>query len=305
MEIIDAQVHLNHIHPEWQTADVEDIFAAALAAMDAVGVDALVVSEFWGFDGRWREALPNGVFRSRYPFSELAAAREPRRFVYHTAVSLDDPELDQQVAAVRQRPGGAALRIVPIPETGAVERLSKGEFEPFFAAAERHRVPVFCWVPGRSHLLVPYVKQFAGLQFIVDHCGVGQAPYRLGPTAPTLVSSVVPTRAERVRQFDSVIELAQYPNVALKWCHAPNLFSEQPYPYRDALPVLRKGIDAFGAERIMWASDYTQARTEMGITWAQALYYVRESDQLSEEEKEWLLGGSVRKALGWPREVSS
>jgi predicted TIM-barrel fold metal-dependent hydrolase len=65
--------------------------------------------------------------------------------------------------------------------------------------------------------------------------------------------------------------------------------------------VLRRAIDAFGADRIMWASDYTQARTEMGITWAQALYYVLESDQLSETEKEWLLGGSVRKALHWPK----
>jgi hypothetical protein len=113
VEIIDAQVHLNHIHPEWKTAEVEDIFAAALAAMDAVGVDGLVVSEFWGFDGRWREELPNGSFRSRYPFSELAAAREPRCFIYHTVVSIDHPELDQQVARVRQQPGAAALRIVP------------------------------------------------------------------------------------------------------------------------------------------------------------------------------------------------
>jgi L-fuconolactonase len=299
VEIIDAQVHLNHIHPDWKTADVEDILASALAAMDAVGVNGLVVSEFWGPDARRRDELPNGVFRSRYPFSELAATREPRRFIYHTVVSIDDPELDNQVARLRQFPGAAALRIVPTPETGAVARLSKGDFEPLFAAAERHAVPVFCWLPGRGALLVPYLKAFPRLQFILDHCGVGQAPYRLGPTAPTLVSSVVPTRAERVKQFDSVLDLAQYPNLALKWCHAPNLFSEQPYPYRDALPVLRRAIDGFGAERIMWASDYTQARTEMGITWAQALYYLLESDQLSTTEKEWLLGGSVRQALSW------
>lgn len=57
VEILDAQVHLNHIHPSWQTAEVEDILAAALAAMDAVGIDGLVVSEFWGFNGRWREQL--------------------------------------------------------------------------------------------------------------------------------------------------------------------------------------------------------------------------------------------------------
>jgi predicted TIM-barrel fold metal-dependent hydrolase len=306
MDVLDAQVHLNHIHPEWRTAEVQDILAAAFAAMDAVGINGLVVSEFWGADPRWRDEPAPGVFRSRYPFSELAASREPSRFIYHTVVSLDDPDLDQQVAKVRQQPGGAALRIVPSPDTGAVERLKKGEFEPLFAAAEQHQVPVFCWLPGRSRLLEPYLKRFTGLQFILDHCGVGQAPYRLGPTAPTLVSSVVPTRDERVAQFDTVRDLAQYPNLALKWCHAPNLFSEQPFPYRDALPVLRRAIDAFGADRIMWASDYTQARTEMGITWAQALYYILESDQLTDAEKQWLLGGSVRKALNWaaPRAAS-
>jgi predicted TIM-barrel fold metal-dependent hydrolase len=301
VDIVDAQVHLNHIHPEWRTAEVPEILAAALTAMDAVGVSGVVLSEFWGADPRWREELAPGVFRSRYPFSELAVSREPSRFSYHTVVSLDDPDLEQQVAKVRQQPGGAALRIVPNPESGAVARLEKGEFEPLFAAAEQHSVPVFCWLPGRGHLLVPYLKRFTRLQFILDHCGVGQAPYRLGPTAPTLLSSVVNTRTERVAQFESVLELAEYPNLALKWCHAPNLFSEQDYPYRDALPVLRRAIDGFGVNRILWASDYTQARTEMGITWTQALYYILDSDQLSETEKEWLLAGSARKALRWPR----
>jgi predicted TIM-barrel fold metal-dependent hydrolase len=299
MEVLDAQVHLNHILPDWKTADLDDILAAALAAMDAVGVDGLVVSEFWGFNGLRRDEVAPGVFRSRYPFSELAAAQEPKRFIYHTVVGIDDPELDQQIARVRQQPGGAALRIVPTPETGAVERLARGDFEAFFSAAERYEVPVFCWLPGRSQLLVPYLRTFPRLQFILDHCGVGQAPYRFGPTAPTLLSSLVESRAERVAQFDAVRELAQYPNLALKWCHAPNLFSEQEYPYRDVMPVLRSAIEAFGVERILWASDYTQARTEMGITWAQALYYVKESDLLSEMEKEWVLGRSLRRALRW------
>ena len=301
MEILDAQVHLNHIHPAWQTADVEAILGAALAAMDAVGVNGVVISEFWGFDGRHRQQLPNGVFRSSYPFSELAAGHEPQRFVYHTVIDLDDPELETQMAALKTKPGAVALRIVPRPETGAVDRLAGGDFEPFFAAAEKHGVPVFCWLPGRAALLERYLKAFPRQQFILDHCGVGQAPYRNGPTAPTLLSSLVESCAERVKQLDGVLELARYPNLALKWCHAPNLFSEQPFPYRDALPLLRRAIDAFGADRVMWASDYTQARTEMGITWAEALHYVLDSDQLSETEKAWLLGGSVRKALAWQR----
>ena len=65
------------------------------------------------------------------------------------------------------------------------------------------------------------------------------------------------------------------------------------------MPLLRQAIDAFGVERIMWASDYTIARDQNGNSWAQCLYYLLDSDQLSETEKEWLLGGSVRKILNW------
>jgi predicted TIM-barrel fold metal-dependent hydrolase len=95
--------------------------------------------------------------------------------------------------------------------------------------------------------------------------------------------------------------MAQYPNVALKWSHGPGLLSAEEYPYRDVLPLLRKAIKAFGVERILWASDYTVARDRNGNSWAQILYYLLDSDQLTRTEKEWLFGGTVRKALGWPR----
>src|SRR5437870_5592753 len=88
MEVIDAQVHLNRIHPQWRNADLEAIFAAALTAMDAVGIDGLVVSESWGSDNGMREQLPNGVFRSSYPFSALAASKHPERFIYHTMIDI-------------------------------------------------------------------------------------------------------------------------------------------------------------------------------------------------------------------------
>ena len=50
----------------------------------------------------------------------------------------------------------------------------------------------------------------------------------------------------------------------------------------------------------MWASDYTQARTETGTSWANTLYYIRDADELSETEKEWVLGRTVRQILRWP-----
>jgi predicted TIM-barrel fold metal-dependent hydrolase len=75
------------------------------------------------------------------------------------------------------------------------------------------------------------------------------------------------------------------------------LLTEADYPYADLLPLLRQAIDAFGAERIMWASDYTIARAENGNSWAQCLHYLVDSGALSRTEKEWILGGSVRRLL--------
>jgi predicted TIM-barrel fold metal-dependent hydrolase len=114
---------------------------------------------------------------------------------------------------------------------------------------------------------------------------------------------MVASRDERVAQLDQVFELAQYPNLALKWSHAPSLLSAEAYPHRDVLPLLRRAIDAFGIERIMWASDYTQARAETGTSWAQALYYLLDADDLSLAEKSWLFSRSARQALRWPPPV--
>lgn len=303
MEIVDAQVHLNQLVADWQTAPDDATLATALTTMDAVGINSVLIAEARGFDRNMRPALgqvlPNGAVRASFPFSERAMQVQPERFAYLFRVDRRDPELERVFAEWCARPGAVCIRIVPIPDTGEVSALERGEFDALFAAAEQYQVPVFAWLPARGHLLVPYLRKFPRLQFILDHCGVGVAPFHSNPVPPTMASSLTPTRAGRVAELDGVLALAQYPNLALKWCHAPNLFSEEPYPYRDVLPLLRRAMDAFGAERIMWASDWTQARNEMPITWSQALYYLLGSDQLSDTEKEWLLGRSVRTVLNW------
>ena len=304
IEIVDAQVHLNQLTPDWRTAPMDAVLASGIQAMDAVGVDQVLIGEARGFDPKFRQQgqeLPNGAIRTDYPFSERAVELHPERFIYHVRIDFKDPELERLAEEVRSRPGAHGMRIVPIPQTGEVASLERAEFDPLFAAAERHQVPVFAWVPGRAHLLLPYIRKYPRLQFIIDHCGVGVAPLRVGELPVTMATSLTPSRAERLAQLTRVCEMAQYPNVALKWCHAPGLLSEEEYPYRDLMPLLRQAIDAFGAERIMWASDYTVARDQNGNSWAQCLYYLLDSDQLSSSEKEWILGGAVRKALNWPR----
>jgi L-fuconolactonase len=302
MEIIDAQVHLNQLVPNWKTAALDDVIAAGIQAMDAVGINKVLIGEAHGFSAKMLpdgEELPNGAIRTSYPFSERAMQLHPDRFIYHVRVDSRDPELERIVSEVHASPGALCMRIVPVPQTGEVASLERGEYEALFAAAERYQVPVFAWVPGRAHLLAPYARKFPKLQFIVDHCGVGVGPIRIGQLPITMATSLTPTLPERVAELDGVCDLARYPNISIKWCHAPGLLSDEPYPYADLMPLLRKTIEAFGVERVMWASDYTVARDQNGNSWAQCLYYILDSSALSDKEKEWLLGRSLRRVLNW------
>lgn len=280
MDIVDAQVHLNVLGLE-----------AGLAAMDAVGVKAVLYDEYWAFDEKARilpgYELPNGAFRHVFPLAEEATLRYPDRFAYLVRFDRNDPELDNLVASVKTMPGRKALRIVPWTKEGFAQ-FSQGADEPIFAAAQKYRVPVFVLLPGQTNLLIPYLQKYPDVQVIIDHCGV---PISVGMT-------LLPDRFE---SFDQVIALAQYPNVALKWCHAPRL-SAEPYPYNDLMPVLLRLLEAFGRERIMWASDHSQSKKHH--SWAEALYYLRDSKDLSASDKEWLLGRSVRTILNWPGPAS-
>jgi predicted TIM-barrel fold metal-dependent hydrolase len=280
MEIVDAQVHFNLLGIE-----------EGIAAMDAVGVNALLMDEYWGFDEKSHILpgyyLPNGAFRQVFPTSEILALRYPERFGYLVRFDRNDPDLDSLIASVKNTPQRLALRVVPwTPEGFAL--FEQGADEPIFAAAQKYGVPVFVLLPGRTKLLLPYLHKFPDVPVIIDHCGVN--------------ISVGPAPADPFTGFDEVLALAQYPNVALKWCHAPRL-SSQPYPYPDLMPVLLKVVEAFGPQRVMWASDHTQSKKHH--SWAESLYYIRDSAELSASDKEWILGQSVRTILKWPKTESA
>src|SRR3954467_10782259 len=141
MEIIDAQVHLNNLLPDWQTVDLDSAVRAGVTVLDAVGIDRVLIAESWGLDAQMRPAratvLPNGAIRMQFPFSERAVALYPERFVSLRRVDHRDPELERLVSEVRAQPGALCLRVVPIVDTGEVDAFERGEFEALFAAAEQ------------------------------------------------------------------------------------------------------------------------------------------------------------------------
>jgi predicted TIM-barrel fold metal-dependent hydrolase len=288
MDIVDAQVHLNRLGSDWEHTSDDLIVDYAVVTMDALGLAAILIDEWAGFDNPVTKRghlpghfLPNGAVRAAHPFSETAVRLHPDRFAYVARIDPIDPDLEELMANVRAQPGAVCLRIVPIPEAGELDLYLQGGFDAMFAAAERHQVPIFAWFPGRSRLLIPTLEKFPNLQLILDHCGVSRSE-------PNVAA-----------QLDDVLALSKYPNLALKWCHAPSQMSREAYPFRDVIPHLRRALDAFGPRRVMWASDHTQSKPHH--SWAQALYYVLDSDALSDDEKAWILGRSARTMLRWPQ----
>lgn len=68
-------------------------------------------------------------------------------------------------------------------------------------------------------------------------------------------------------------------------------------PYLDLLPMIRRLIDAFGVERLMWATDCPY-QVQEGHTYADSIALVRDHlDGLSDGDRRWLLGKTAEKVF--------
>lgn len=287
LDIIDCQYHMGE-------GDIEP----TLRAMDALGIRALLIDEFWGQFGTTHPthiqpgySLANGAWRAAWPTAEHASLRYPDRFSYLVRIDRLDPELESVMRTVGSSPHARAFRVQPVWTVEEAFAFADGAYENLFALAQDIGLPVCLFIPGHTELLERYARRFSKLTFIIDHCGMG---------FPGIPPGRVRGEAEKTLDpcyFDVVCTLADLPNVALKWSHAQNLFGVQAYPYEALQLPLRKAINAFGKERVMWASDNSVIPNH---TWSEILHCLRDAPDLSWSEKEWILGRSAREILNWP-----
>jgi L-fuconolactonase len=293
LEIVDAQLH--ELGPElsWPSADAALRYRLmteiTLGWMDAVGVDAAVLVPMdWG----WGEAV-------------LAEGNERLACVYALR-DPGDPALEETVAELRTRPGIVGVRASfgrlhadPTGEAG-VARVREGVYESAFRAAAKHELPFFCSSYGHAYLVGEIADRHPDLSLIVDHMGIAQPPLNQRETPPW-------------RSLSDVLALADRPNIAVKLCGAPVL-SDQRFPFADVWPHIHRLLEAFGLERVMWASDIGRFAGRLGWenryaeaqgayagkhSYAESLLAFRETHELSAEEKARLLGGTTRSLLGW------
>lgn len=290
MRIIDAQVH--DVGPFWDwTGETDDIQhrimgEVTIAYLDALGVDSVVL-------------FPGG----HDPHADWLCRQLPDRFTYVPHVSPDDEDVEAVVADAKGNPGIAGLRaLIGWPFDGSeVKRLEAGKWDPVFAACESHGVPLFMFISGWLDRAARLAEDFPGLNLIVDHLGLRQPPMEQSDEAP-------------FARLPQLLDLARFRNVHVKLCGLPAL-SREAFPYPDVNDALRAITDAFGAERLMWASDTTRFRGRIGIgrfqnpatledyqgkhTYAESLLYIRENPVLSADEKQEILGGTAARVLDW------
>jgi len=90
------------------------------------------------------------------------------------------------------------------------------------------------------------------------------------------------------KQLDALLKFADFKEATVK-TSAFYALGKKRAPYLDLSPMIRQLRDAFGAKRLMWASD-CPFQVEDGHTYNDSIALIRDRlDFLNAEEKEWML----------------
>ncbi len=276
MQIIDSQVHIwaaETPDKPWDRVDAAKPHRPEplgheelLREMDGAGVArAVLVPPTW-------EADRNDT--------SLAAARlHPDRFAVMGRLTLDAPESRERMAAWKEQPGMLGIRLTF--HRGRYRAwLDDDTIDWFWAAAERHDVPVMALAPHALPRLAEVAARHPGLRLCIDHMGLNSS--LIGkPLAPIV---------------DGVVKLAALPNVAVKASALP-CYSTESYPYPSLHPQIRRVVDAFGPRRVFWGTDLSH----LPCPYREALtLFTEELQNLTAAEKEWILGRALAEWLDWP-----
>ena len=276
MLVTDVQVHLWEPEqpdrpwpkPQQRPPHRPNGFSAEemLREMDAAGVDrAIIVPPTWaGESNAWALEM---------------AARYPERLAVVGRFDLRAPDARAQLDGWMRQPHMLGVRM-SFHVKPFIDWLDDGSLDWFWAACESGAIPVMALVPGMPGKLRDVAASHPGLRILVPHMGC----------------SLDDRGAAAFASLDDLLTLARYPNVVVNVSSAP-CFSNEPYPFRDTQPFIRRIYDGFGPRRMLWGADLSR----LPVPYAECLAQFQDAlDFLSAEDKEWILGKSLAEVLKWP-----
>lgn len=234
--------------------------------MDAAGVDcALLSPPSWD---------PGG----NIPSIEAAKA-VPHRFAVTGNIDwLGQPD-PERIRLWRSQGGMQGLRLIfNTPEKQA--HLGQGTVDWIWREASAADLPIMLLVPGALSEVEKIAKRFPDLRLCVDHLAI-------------------PRGAKDAAAFEhlpQLLALAECANVSVKAGGLPTYSTVDSFPYPSLHPPLRQVYDAFGPERIFWASDLSR----MSCTYREVVALVTEGlAWLSDQDRRLIMGESVCRWLDW------
>ena len=244
-----------------------------LSLMEDAGVDRAVI-------------VPPAIMGVRNDFALECARSWPHRFAVMGLLDAGGPDVGEQVARWREQPGMVGVRVHfrdTEQDAWPDERL-----EPFWAAAERHALPVAGFFPGRLEMAERALERHPGLRLVIDHLGL-----------PRIHAGV------DEKQFRVALSLARFPHVAVKLSTLASR-SRRRSPFADVHGLVHRLLREFGPGRLLWASDHTQQLARGRARYPEELALVRAAlADLPDRELALVLGGNAARYLGWPAGIPS
>lgn len=272
--IVDTHVHIWEIDPprypigptapNWNSYPDEPGTAdELLAEMNEYGVDwSVLVQTSWS---TW----DNGYIAD-------SVARFPDRFVGHGLINPQDPNNAEQVRYWIKDRCLAGFRFHPMYYPGE-EILLIRQNEPMWEEiAALDAIIQFHLRAEYANQVAVIAQRYPHLKLILDHMGYPQIE-------------------EGEAAFQPIVDLARHGNVYLKLSDVAGR-SRQGFPYEDVHPFIKKLMQAFGAERMVWGTGYPGHHRHK-YHWPsleQELRLIREGlPFLTNDDQEHILGGTA------------
>ncbi|KAJ0038011.1 hypothetical protein Pint_23767 [Pistacia integerrima] len=102
-----------------------------------------------------------------------------------------------------------------------------------------------------------------------------------------------PTNDDESLAFSRLLKLSRFPQVYIKFSALFRL-SRMAFPYQDLSSLLSQVVSSFGANRVMWGSDFPYVVAECGYKEGkEAVSLIANEAKLSSSELEWIMGGTI------------
>ena len=217
------------------------------------------------------------VIHYKWDNSFLASVLKRYPTLFHGVCRVDpeDPAAPEELSRLTEA-GFRGVRLSPAADATG-DWIRGPLMPPLWRRCSELKVPMTVLVPAtRLPDLVPLIEANAELIVVIDH--MADCPL------------------DRPDLLEHLLGLARFPLVFVKISDMWSL-SKQPYPYADAQDQVKRLLERFGAQRLMWATNWPVSLAQLPYARIVALYRDRMSF-LTPEEREAILSGTVERI--WP-----